>query len=242
MDSVHMQQTTFPGVFRHWELPKCYIVTCIMCTYYTEGKEIFSEIFRHLLLPTYSVLAAKILPGILSSRWCNVCTQCMWKWYILTAVRAEILQVTSFWLRGNMCTQYMYGKVNYLAGCWCWTTSRMIVIPPREYLHSIQVKITYFASSWYEQCMFDLLRHCVTFQEHYLTILQHCLTFRDHSLTFLEHCLTFYEHCLTSWVHHWTFQEHCLTFQEHHFMMFWFHIPDSYEYDWTEITCIARWL
>ena len=167
----------------------------------------------------------------------------MWKWYILTAVGAEILQVTSFWLRGNMCTQYMYVKVNYLAGCWCWTTSRMIVIPPRGYLHSIQVKITYFASSWYEQCMFDLLGHCVTFQEHYLTILQHCLTFQDHSLTFLEHCLTFYEHCLTSWVHHWTFQEHCLTFlehcltfQEHHFMMFWFHIPDSYEYDWTEIS------
>ena len=156
MDSVHMQQTTFPGVFRHWELPKCYIVTCITCTYYTEGKEIFSEIFRHLLLPTYSVLAAKILPGILSSRWCNVCTQYMWKWYILTAVRAEILQVTSFWLRGNMCTQYMYVKVNYLAGCYCWTT-RMIVIPPREYLHSIQVKITYFASSWYKKCMFDLL-------------------------------------------------------------------------------------
>ena len=54
-------------------------------------------------------------------------------------------------------------KVKSFSCSWC--TSGMIVIPPSEYLHSIQVKMTYFSS-----------------------------------------------------------------------LMFWFHIPDSYEYDWTEIS------
>ena len=166
----------------------------------------------------------------------------MWKWYILTAVGAEILQVTSFWLMGNMCTQYM----------WKWSISLavgaellpgwLLSLPGNTYTQYKWKLHNSAALSMINVCL-TFWGHCVTFQEHYLTILQHCLTIQDHSLILLEHCLTFSEHCLTSWVHHWTFQEHCLTFLEHcltfqegHFMMFWFHILDSYEYDWTEIS------
>ena len=86
-DSVHMfpkPQAILPGVFRHQELPKHYIVICIKCTYtkgkpifskiswnqqllkysifmciecayYSKGKAIFSEIFQHQQLPKHSI-------------------------------------------------------------------------------------------------------------------------------------------------------------------------------------------
>ena len=42
-------------IFRHQQLPKYSIFMCINCTYYTESKAIFSEIFRHQRLPKYSI-------------------------------------------------------------------------------------------------------------------------------------------------------------------------------------------
>ena len=147
--------------------------------------------------------------------------------HILTAVVVEILQVTSFWLRGNMCTQYMWKWTILLAVGAELLPGWLLSLPGNTYTQ-YKWKLHILPALGIKNVCLTSWGHCVTFQEHYLMILQHCLTFWDHSLTFPEHCLTFYEHCLT-------FPEHCLTFQEHCFMMFWFHIPDSYEYDWTEI-------
>ena len=45
----------FPEIFRHQQPPKYSVFMCIDCAYYTKGRTIFSEIFRHQQLPKYSV-------------------------------------------------------------------------------------------------------------------------------------------------------------------------------------------
>ena len=124
--SIHMKMQHFGS---HWcqnSLEKIALPPGNMCTQYMWKWNISA------------VVGAKTLWGILFSLWCNVCTQNMWKWYISVAVGAKILQVTSVCLLGKN-LHSIYVKVKYLCSCWCWTTPRTIVLPPREYLHSIRV-------------------------------------------------------------------------------------------------------
>ena len=45
----------FFEIFRHKQLPKYSVFTCISCAFYTEGKAIFSETFWHQQLLKYSI-------------------------------------------------------------------------------------------------------------------------------------------------------------------------------------------
>ena len=134
----------------------------------------------------------------------------------MTAVGEKILQVTPFCLLGNMCTQYMW-KWNITSAVGAELFPGCLLSLPGNTYPQYKWKWHVPATLGTKNVCLTSWGHCVTFQKHYLTILQHCLTFQDH--------------CLTR-----TFQEHCMTIQEHCFRMFWFHIPDSYEYDWTKIS------
>ena len=97
---IHAVNTHENRIFQQLLVPKdsgeYHFAFRIICALNTHENMIFWEplVPKYFgeLLPTYSVLAAEILLGILSFWWCNVCTQYMWKLYILTAIVAEILQ------------------------------------------------------------------------------------------------------------------------------------------------------
>ena len=143
---THTINTHKKGIFRCLLVPKYFgeywFAFGIVCAVNTQEN----EIFRQLLAPEYfgeycfafgvtcalntAAVGTEIFRRILLCLRSNMCTKYTWKWNIWATLGEHV--------------HWIPVKVQSFSSSWC--TSGMIVIPPSEYLHSIQVKMTYFSS------------------------------------------------------------------------------------------------